>query len=58
MKKKAVMQINTDNKEPPGAASPIGNNVSTKYFEVKYAPGMRTQIMDNTLCKNEIPDIP
>ena len=54
----AITHTATDNKDPPGAAIPIGNSVSAKYFDARYAPGMRTQTMDKKLCKKEIPDIP
>ena len=52
------MQIITDNKEPPVAASPIGNNVLVKYFDAKYAPGIRTKTIERKLCKNEMLDFP
>ena len=52
------MHTITDSNEPAGAASPIGKSVVGKYFDAKKAPGTRTNTMDNTLCKNEIPDKP
>lgn len=33
--RKAMMQMNTDNKEPVAVASPIGNSVSGKILEVR-----------------------
>ena len=48
----------TDSNDPHGAAKPIGYSVLAKYFEAKNAPGIRISTMDNTLCKNEIPDLP
>lgn len=47
-----------ENKDPAGAASPIGNKVAAKYFDAKYAPGIRTKRIDMELCKNDIPDKP
>lgn len=54
----AATQMSTDKSDPAGAASPIGNKVSVKYLDAKYAPGMRTQTMDKALCKKEIADHP
>ena len=38
--------------EPQVAAIPIGRGVSVKRIEAKYAPGMRTKMIEITLCKN------
>ena len=52
------MQITTESAEPAGAAIPIGNRESVKYFDAIYASGMRAQTMDKKLCKKEILDSP
>lgn len=48
----------TDNKDPQGAANPIGYKVFANNFDVRKAPGTLMNTIDNTLCKNEIPDFP
>lgn len=48
----------TESRDPPAAASPIGNKVPGQYAEAKYAPGTLTRTIERTLCKNEIPDFP
>ena len=53
-----MMQMITDNKEPVAGASPIGNSVCGKIFEVRYTPGIRTHKIAIRICKNEIPDFP
>lgn len=52
------MQITTDSSEPMGAAHPMGNRVSGKYFEASHASGIRAQTIERKLCKNEIFDSP
>lgn len=52
------MQTATDNAEPAGAAIPIGNSVSGKYFDAIYASGIRAQTMDIKLWRKESPESP
>lgn len=52
------MQIAEDKIDPNTAANPIGNNVCAYNLDARYAPGIRTKMMDRTLCKKEIPDFP
>ena len=44
----AVTQIATDTSDPAGAASPIG------YFDARYEPGTRTNVIEIILCRNPI----
>ena len=39
------IKANRDDLEPAGAAMPMGNNVSGKSFDARYAPGTRTSEM-------------
>ena len=50
----AVTQIATDTSDPAGAASPIGYSVSVKYFDARYEPGTRTNVIEIILCRNPI----
>ena len=52
----AVTHIITDISEPAAVASPIGKSVDSNIREVRYAPGMRTNIIAIILCKNDSPD--
>ena len=54
----AIKQIKTESKEPAAVANPIGNSVAGNSIDVKYAPGMRTNIMAKILCKNYNSDFP
>ena len=45
IKKKAITQMITDNREPVAVASPIGNSVFENSFDVRYTPGTRTSEM-------------
>lgn len=55
---KAAAQIITDSAEPAGAASPIGNRDDIKYFDARYANGIRAKIIDAILWAKEMPDSP
>ncbi len=50
------MQTSADNREPSGAAQPIGYRLSGKYTLARYVPGIRTSRMDAILWIKEIPD--
>ena len=43
------MHITAENKDPAGAAIPIGRSVSGNNFDAKYAPGILTSSMDARL---------
>ena len=58
IQKYTITQIITDNNDPAGAASPIGNNVSGYHSENKYDAGKRTTAIDRILCINPIYDFP
>lgn len=45
----ATIHISTDMQEPTVVASPIGNKVSVKYFEAKYASGIRASNIEAQL---------
>ena len=50
------MQINTESKDPIGAAIPIGNSVSVKYFDASHAIGILAKIIEIKLCIKDIFD--
>lgn len=55
---KAITQTITDTRDPVAVASPIGNSVVGKSFEVRYTPGTRTNKIAMMLCRNDNPDFP
>lgn len=45
-----------ENKEPIGAASPIGKMLSGNHFEARYAPGIRKIKIEHKLWINDMID--
>lgn len=52
------MHITTETTDPEAVASPIGNSVVGKSFEVRKTPGIRISVIAMILCRNEMPDLP
>ena len=51
-----IRQSIQETTEPKTEASPIGNSVCGKQREARYAPGMRMQKLEITLCRKESAD--
>ncbi len=51
-------QITTERIEPNVEASPIGNSVSVKSTDAKYATGTRTSTIEAQLCIKETTERP
>ena len=50
------MQINTESKDPIGAAIPIGNSVFVKYSDASHENGILAKIIEIKLWINDIFD--
>lgn len=48
----------TDTPEPAAVASPMGNSVSVKYFDARYAKGILAHTMEIELCIKDNPENP
>lgn len=49
MTKNAAIHIITDRSDPAAVASPMGNSVDSNIFDVRYTPGMRTNVIARIL---------
>ena len=56
--KNSPKQIMTDTPDPAAVARPMGNSVSVKYFDARYASGILAHTMEMELCMKENPDNP